>query len=203
MDGQLAIDQGVYSGVNHLGIGATGQLDGGSGVLSLSGDFANAGTGEVRSVDGCGATRSTFTGANTFSRLWVSTTTGRVLVLPSGFTQTVQAALTLNGAPGNLLPVRSTTPGTAASLNLLPGATQAIAHVDVADNRATGQVIDPGTLASFNPVMRSNVSNWFVTAVGPGGGAVTPVPTLGLWGMGLLGLLTALAAARPLRRRRA
>ena len=195
VDGQLAVQQGQVAGWNNLAIGAVGQIDGGSGVIGVSGNFANGGafvpgTSEVRSVDGCGATTSAFTGATQFYRLMASTTTGRTLVLQAGFTQTVTGALTLAGAPGNLLRVRSSTPGSAALFDLAPGATQQIGHVDVADNHATGQVIGQGTLASFNSVMGPNTSRWFVPNAGGGTATVTPVPTLGTWGM--LGVVVAL-----------
>ncbi len=201
--GQLLLGSGQATGWNNLAIGAAGQVNGGSGLISLSGDFSNggsftAGTSEVRSVDGCGATRSAFTGSTQFYRLLASTTMGRTLVLQAGFTQTVTGALTLSGAPGNLLQVRSSTPGTAANLNLVPGATQQIGYVDVADNHATGQVIGQGTLASFNSAMGPNTSRWFVPNAGGGVGTVTPVPTLGGWGMlGVLATLVLGAWRRP------
>ena len=199
--GTLSIEAGQASGIHHLTIPAGGSVDGGTGVISLSGNFTqqgsfNANTGEVRSVDGCGSTGSTFTGNSTFNRLSVSTTTGRTLTLPAGGTQTVLADLSLSGTSGNLLRVRSSVPGTAANIDLQLSATQHVDYVDVADSHASGQVIGPGTSAAlYNSVMGTNTSLWFVPQ-----GTTVAVPTLQAGALALLGLFTSLVAARRLRR---
>lgn len=203
VDGQLALNQGATTGLRNLGIGATGQVDGGSGRLSLSGNFDNAGvfkagTGEVRSVDGCGIAISTFTGDTRFNRLIVQTSSGRTLALQAGSTLTVQSEFALSGVSGRPLLVRSTVPGFAASVNLLPEATQSIAYVDVADNRATGQVVGQGTPASFNSIMGPNTGGWFIPA---GSREVAAIPTLGEWALLLLATLLGALGLRRARTR--
>jgi len=85
----------------------------------------------------------------------------------------------LQGAPGNLLKVRSTVPGTPAKLNLL--GTQNIRYVDVADNHGTGLTLAPGLPSASNSVNSGNVFNWF---------DVLPIiPALSVAGLIVLSLL--------------
>lgn len=182
VDGRLNIDAGAATGLLHLQVGGSGQLDGGSGTISLSGDYTRAGSftpgsGLFQSVDGCGATASRFMGDNSFARLTVSTSTGRLWQLPAGSTQSIAQALALTGAAGQLLQIRSSAAGSAANLNLAPGASQLISYVNVQDNHATGQGLAPGAAASFHSVQGSNTQHWFVATDTPGeGSAARPVP---------------------------
>lgn len=206
VDGALRVQSGQWLGIADLAIGAAGSLDGGSGTLSLSGDFTraggfDAGSGQFRSVDGCGSVGTAFSAGNAFHRLTVSTTSGRTLSLPAGSTQTVRQALTLSGAAGNRLLIRSTAAGSEAFTHLLAGATQAIAFVDVADNHATGQAIAPGPAANYQSVQGDNVQRWFIgTPPGPGVDGIRPIPALGTLGLWLTALLAAGAGALRLRR---
>ena len=84
----------------------------------------------------------------------------RHLLFTAGATTSVSPGLlTLQGAAGNLLKVRSTVPGTPAKLNLL--GTQNIRYVDVADNHGTGLTLAPGLPSASNSVNSGNVFNWF------------------------------------------
>lgn len=201
VDGTLNIQGGAYTGIRHLLVNGSGAVDGGTGVISLSGDFARNGSftpsgGEFRSVDGCSSTGTMFTAGNQFNRLLVSTATGRTLQLPGNSTHTVNQSLRLAGTAGHLLQVRSIVPGSQAHINLLDGASQAISYVDVSDNHATGQVIAAGTPASFNSVQGNNTKRWFVESAAP-----VPVPALSVWALALMGFLSAGLGALRLRQR--
>ncbi len=190
--------------IRNLVIQSGGTLQAGASTLSLGGDFSNggsfsAGSGSVKIVDACGSGVSRISGANSFHDLDVATSTGKQLVLPAGETQTVTHALTLQGAAGQLLQLDSSTPGTQAVLAVAPAATQQLRYVDAQDNRAGDAPIAPGTPASRQSVDGGNLSGWFGAGAGDGQ-AVTPIPTLGEWGLMLLGLLAAGLGARRLRR---
>ena len=95
-----------------------------------------------------------------FSALSVTTTTGKTLLFTAGATTSVNPwSFDIAGAPGNLLKVRSTVPGTPAKFNLL--GTQNIRFVDVADNHGTGLTLAPGLPSASNSVNSGNVFNWF------------------------------------------
>ena len=77
-------------------------------------------------------------------------------MLEAAATQTVLDALKLLGSAGNLLILRSSTPGQQAFLKLQPGGSQTIDYVDVADNGATGQTLAAGG----NSTDSGNTTNW-------------------------------------------
>lgn len=173
--GSIAIGSGRLAGARNVAVAGGGALDGGSGLIGLSGDFGTAGTfvpatGTVQVGDGCGAATSTFSAAGQFYNLSAGTATGHGLVFAASLTQSVSHALSLAGASGALLTVRSNAPGTAANLALAAGATQSVTYVDVADNHATVQAIGPGGPAPFHSIKGPNSDGWFMSAVaGPSG----------------------------------
>ncbi|MEO8751121.1 MAG: DUF1566 domain-containing protein [Casimicrobiaceae bacterium] len=173
--GTLATGPGQLVGVRNIAVAGSGTLDGGSGTIGLSGDFGQSGTfnpatGTMQIGDGCGTTTSTFTGTSSFYTFNTSTATGRGLNFPANQTQSVAHALSLTGAAGALVTIRSSAAGTAGNLALAAGAAQTIAYVDVADNHATVQPIAPGAAATFNSIKGPNSNGWFVIAVsGPTG----------------------------------
>lgn len=204
VDGTARLQSGQWRGVGSLSIGAGGMLDGGSGTLSLSGDFARtgtfaAGTGRVQVVDGCGLAASAITPDNAFHRLEVTAVQGRLLTLPANAEQTIAGGLVLQGGAGGLLKLRSSVLGQSALLKLQSSAGQSIARIDVADSEASGQPIAPGPASYYQSVKGANVRGWFEGSVPPSasGGAV-PVPALsgGAW------LLLSALAGLALRRRR-
>jgi Protein of unknown function (DUF1566) len=164
--GLLAVGSGQLAGARAMVVAGGGTLDGGSGVVGLSGNFSQsgnfvAGTGAVQIVDGCATSASTFTGISSFYGFSIATAIGRSLVFPAGQTQSVAHALSLTGAAGALVTIRSSSAGTAGNLALANGATQTIDYVDVADNHATVQPIGPGIAATYHSVKGSNSNGWF------------------------------------------
>jgi len=164
--GTLATGTGQLAGARDVVVAGGGTLDGGSGVVALSRNFTQSGTftsgtGAVQVNDGCASTISTFTGATAFYGFSATTAIGRSLVFPAAQTQTVAHALTLTGAAGAIVTIRSSSAGAAGNLALAGGAAQSIDYVDVADNHATVQTIGPGPAASFHSVKGSNSNGWF------------------------------------------
>ncbi len=191
--GSAGVGTAQLGGIDSVTVNSGATLAGGSGSLALTGDFAVAGgfdpgSGAVAIGDGCGNTTSLVSGSQRFSRLAVTTTTSKQLTLTAGATtQIAPGPLTLTGAAGNLLAIRSTVAGQPAFINLSGG--QAIAYVDVADNNATGATLAPGLPAASHSVNSGNVYNWF--------DFLTAIPTLTLPAMVGLALLLGGIALRP------
>jgi hypothetical protein len=141
-------------------IASGGTLDGGSGTLDLAGNWDNgdggtfnAGTGSINFVDGCGVLSPvTITGSTTFSTLTLTTTTGKTYQFEAGSTQTIGVALSLTGVAGNLLTLRSTSPGSAATLDVQGSGTGDF--LDVADLHVTPNpiVFGPNSTVGSNTV---------------------------------------------------
>ncbi len=148
-----------------------GTLQMGNSLISLSGDWTNAGTfnsgtGTVEMVDGCGSSLSTITGDSVFSTLRVATDGNRALNLTAGSTQAFRSQLSLTGGPDGRLEIRSTSPGSRSFFELRPGASQLISRVDVADNDARGgEGIAPGEPTAFDSVDAGGNLNWFLQAL--------------------------------------
>lgn len=197
VDGTLNVQAAVTSNADSVAINGGGTVAGGSGTLGLTGDFLNTGTfskgtGTVAIRDGCGNTSSTIAGNQDFRALSVITTTGKTLLFTAGATTSVSpGTLTLQGAAGNLLRIRSTAPGSAAFLAL--NGSQNISYVDVADNRGLAAVLAPGPASASNSVNSGNVLNWF---------DVLPIiPTLSTLGLLILAAAIALLGITRSRRR--
>ncbi len=134
----------------------------------------NAGTSTVALVDGCGLASAVVAGDTTFANLEMTTTSGFLYSFTSGSTQTVNTSLTLLGAAGNLLTLRSTVDGSEAFLDLQ--GSDSADFVDVQDNDATaGNPVNLGP----NSVKGTNTSGWF------GGVAVPVLGALGLFALAL------------------
>jgi hypothetical protein len=196
--GTFSLNTGSAVTVRDVAINS-GTINGGSGTLSLSGNWTNLGqfnaqSSSVQIVDGCGTTASALTGNTTFASLAVSSASGKQLTVASGSTQTFSDSLSLSGVSGNRLLLRTSQPGTTAAFNLLAGASDTISWLDVQDIDASGgQAIAPGSPASFNSVDSGNNSNWFVAVMN-----AIPVTTLPLPAMVLLALLLTLLVSRKL-----
>lgn len=187
VNGTLDVQAAVTANADSVLINGGGAVSGGTGTLGLTGDFTNngtfaKGTGTVAIRDGCANTTSTIAGSQSFNALAVTTSTAKTLLFSADSTTSVGAGLlTLRGTAGNLLKIRSTSPGSQARMFL--NGTQNIGYVDVADNRGTLFVLAPGAPAASNSVNSGNVMNWF---------DVLPIiPTLSTLGLILLGLLVA------------
>jgi len=175
-------------GCNDLHIEPAGMLQAQASTIQLAGNWDNRGTfdpgtGTVRVEDGCSVPEmSDVGGSNTFFDLVVTTSTGKKVRFQAGGTQTILDHLTLMGAPGNLLMIRSTMPGEQAFLNLAQTGSQQIDYVDVADNGATGRLLAPGPAATHHSIDSGNTTGWFFTFAG----AVPVVSGLGLAALVLL-----------------
>lgn len=154
----------VVSGSVEQALGVTiasgGTLDGGSGTLDLAGSWDNsnggtfnAGTSSVNFVDGCGVLSPvSIAGSTTFSTLTLTTAMGKTYLLEAGSTQTIGATLSLSGTAGNLLTLRSTSSGSAATLDVQGSGTGDF--LDVADLHFTPNpiVFGPNSTVGSNTV---------------------------------------------------
>ena len=129
-----------------------------SATLQLSGNWSNSGTftcgtGTV-TLDG---TNQSLTGSTTFYNLTKNVTTAYTLTFDNTATQTITNSLTLNGAVGQLLSLRSDSPTDQFSLTLQAGGTQNLSYLDVKDSYASdGQTLAAGA-TSINSL---NNNNW-------------------------------------------
>jgi hypothetical protein len=149
-------------------------LNGGSGTITLGGDWNNAGTfiagtGTVVMSDVCGVAGAQLTGNTTFNNLTLSSATGKTFAIPAGHHVTVTGTLTLQGVPGTPVNIVSSAPGTYAYVALPPGA----------------NVVR--TVASVSP--------WVILGAGPGAGAIQ-VPALNPIALLALMLFIFIIAAR-------
>ena len=111
--GTLSAGTAGFSQARDVTIDPTGLVNGNSATLEVAGDWDNAGsfnagTSTVEFVDGCALASAVITGDTTFASLDMTTTTGKLYSFTAGSTQTVTQAISLAGASGNLLTLRST-----------------------------------------------------------------------------------------------
>jgi hypothetical protein len=69
------------------------------------------------------------TGSNTFANLDLECTTARAITLPASGTQTVTGTLTLQGAPGQVLSLASSSPGTTTTITVQGGGSFSISNM--------------------------------------------------------------------------
>lgn len=192
VSGTLEVAAGTLRGARHLAV--PGSLRGGSGLVSLSGDLAAAGTlvpetGTVRIVDGCGSSESRVDGDHQFNRFSVQTSAPHRLVLPAGGTQAIASALELIGGVERLV-LRSSANGVVSLLSLAAGGSQTVHRVDALDVGAppAGQFLAPNLAASYDSIDRGNTPRFFADQPN------YPVPMLSPGGLlGLILLLCSLA----------
>lgn len=120
IDGNLVLGGGTVS--------ATSGTMTVAGHLTLTSGTFTHNSGTV-TLDG---TNQTITGAFTFNNFTKSVTSAATLTLPASTTVTFAGALTLNGASGQVLNIRSSSSGTVASID--PQSTRTISYLDVKDN---------------------------------------------------------------------
>lgn len=166
VQGSFNLNSGQASNIGGVNIGAGGNLDGGQGTLSVSGNWNNSGTfvpgtGSVIFTDGCAAGPIQFTGTTLFNNLTLSSSTGRRFIFPAGKLVTITGTLTLQGTSGQ--PITLLTAGSQTTLVMAPGS-------HLVSNNATGFYVDPN----------GNV------IIGP-----PSIPTLSEYGLMLLSLLMA------------
>ena len=198
VDGSMSLAAGAVTGARNVTIDAGGTLDGGSGAITLFGNWSDSGTfsagsGSVNFVDGATAS-STVSGNTTFHNLAFVSSSGKTYAFAAGSTQTIGGLLTILGSAARGIQFTSTTPGAAAFIDLLPAGSQNIAFVGVSNVHATGQHLAAN---QTNDGGSGDASGWFGAA--GGGAAVVDTPALSLLGSLLL-LLSLLAAALRARR---
>ena len=166
-------------------------MNGNSATLSLSGDWDNAGTfnagsSTVQMVDGCALFSGVVAGNTSFANLAISTATAKQVSFTAGSTQTVTGLLTLLGAAGNLLQIRSTVNGSAAFLNVAGASSASLIDVQDIDASAGNDIILGSELAEGPEHARLAV--WIA------------VPLLGPLALGALALLLLATGQRWLPR---
>ena len=187
--GTLNVGSGQLINVRDVTILAGGAISATTGSITLGRNWSNQGSftsgmSTVAFLDsGTCASASSIGGNTSFYNLTLRSTTGRVVTLASGSTQTVLGSLTIIGTSVLPIVLVSSAPPATASL-ALTGAGQIIANVSVNNVAATGQWLAAGQ-SNRNPT--GFAPNWF------GDGLV--VPTLGSGGLALLIVLMVFFAA--------
>jgi hypothetical protein len=189
--GTLSAGSVGFSAARDVVIGPGGIVNGGSASLSLSGDWDNAGTfnagsSTVQMVDGCGLYSALVMGSTSFANLAISTSTAKRVSFTSGSTQTVTGLLSLLGAAGNLLQIRSSVNGSAAFFNVTGTASASFVDVDDNDASAGNDISLPA-----NSLRGANTPGWLLGVL---------VPMLEPLALGVLVLLLLAPAQRRLRR---
>jgi len=169
--GTLTAGSAGLSGARDVSISPSGIVNAGSATLTLAGDWDNAGTfnagtSTVQMVDGCALFGGVVTGNTNFANLLISTTSAKLVSFATGSTQTVTGLLTLLGASGNLLQIRSTLSGILAFFNVSGSSSASFVNVDDIDAQPGNDISLPA-----NSVAGPNTPGWQLFGV--------PVPLLG------------------------
>ena len=202
--GSFSLGSGSVTGVRNVIIQSGGNLNGGSGALSLAGNFANsgnfsAGTGSVNFVDMSGCTTTgvgTVSGNNSFYDLSFVTTsaTGKTYAFAAGSTQLINHLFTVRGTAAGPLQLTSSVAGQPAFINLPITGAQSMANLGAVDLVAIGVWLAPN-LVNLAPSNGASAIGWF------GVPQTLIVPTLSSTAVIALTLLLSLIAYRAARRR--
>ena len=182
--GTVTIDTASVSVTNLTQSSANIIITTGANTLNMSGIWAGGGgtvTGSGAGAVVLNGTSQSITGSTTFYNLTKTVATADTLTFTAGTTQTVSGALTLNGASGQLLSLRSSSSPT--QWNIVVPATQSLSYIDVKDSNNTGTVIDATNTSLFTD--SGNNVGWTFDTVAPtttatatsGGSSHTP----GVW----------------------
>ena len=139
--GTLLISGSGATAWNASGAGGFSTTQGtGTGTISMTSASAKTFVGGGFTYD-CtlnqgGAGTLTITGANTFNDITNTNATASQITFPASTTTTVNA-FTLSGSSGNLVSIRSSTPGTRFTLSD-PSGTVSVSFLDIQDSNATG-----------------------------------------------------------------
>jgi hypothetical protein len=203
--GALDAQNASVAGVGNLAI--SGQLSAASASIEVGGNWTNhgsfvAGMGTVRLVDRCDRDAVSINGSTTFSTLLVQSARNKAYFFEAGQTQSILTALGLSGAPGALLPLRSTLAAAQSALALNPAGSQQIAWVDVADMAAPegSAWLAEGPPSAFNSVDSGNNARWFEPAPAPPAVHV-PIPAASDWVLLALALVLGAVGMRGVRLR--
>ncbi len=172
--GNLTINRSTSSGELTVNLGAdltvTGNLTITAGILdvttnnyaiNLAGNWANTGTFTARNgTVTLNGTNQTISNSTTFYNLTKTVTTARTLTFGAGTTQTILGALTLQGASGQLLSLRSSSTGTQWRIDVQ--GTSTLRFLDVKDSNN----INVTGLTGLDSTNSLNNTNWtFVSSV--------------------------------------
>ncbi|MHC4446781.1 MAG: beta strand repeat-containing protein, partial [Planctomycetota bacterium] len=131
-------------------------------AITVAGDFTNQDIFTARSgtvtLDGTGQTIS---GTTTFFNLTKSVAVADTLTFEAGSTTGIDGTVTLNGAAGNRLSLRSSTPGSRWNIGVSAGATKAIDYVDVQDSSANPSHSSQQPIGPTNSINSGNNIEWF------------------------------------------
>ncbi|NCB85759.1 MAG: hypothetical protein EOM44_14905, partial [Bacteroidia bacterium] len=170
--GNLSCEGGIFTLGGSTTVYGNINLNGGSLISSvespislkgnwsaLSGTSFNHGNGTVNLI----GTNQTISGFNTFFNFTknISATDTLFFDTTAGSTLNVAGNLSLNGAGGNFLSLRSTTPGTQWNIN--PSGTLNISYLDVMDSNSTSAI--DATLG--NIIDSGNNTGWIFDNTGP------------------------------------
>ncbi len=159
------------SGISFTGSGFT--LSAGTSSITCSG--AISGNSQTFYDVVLSGTNQTISGSNTFHSLTKTVAAAATLTITDGTTQTVTAAVTLQGASGQLLTLQGTS---TAGWTIAAPATQTLSYLDVSYCTSTGN-----TLACGATSQSTNGNNVNVTFGSGGGGS--PSGSLSLLGVGI------------------
>ncbi len=136
-----------------------------SGSLVLTGNFVHNGgtfTNNSGTVSLTGTSQQ-ISGSTTFHNLSKTVSNTDTLAFGAGDTQTVSGLLTLQGASGNLLSLRSTITGTQWKID--PIGTIVLSHLNIKDSDNIGSVINPNNYTDL--VNSGNNTNWQFDTASP------------------------------------
>jgi hypothetical protein len=190
--GSISLNGGRMDNIGNLSI--EGTLDGGSGGVSLAGNWTRTGTfvpgaSTVSFFDG-GRGQSTFAGDTRFHALSLVSSTGKTYVIDPANTLEIDATLTIRGLSGAPIQVSNSDPSRVAFVNLAADGTQDIEFVGVSNVHANIQPLAP---TQTNQGGTGNDRGWF------GSPLFDAIPVPGLSPLALL-LLALLMFATTTRR---
>jgi len=88
-------------------------------------------------------------------------TSADTMTFAAGSTQTITGTVTLDGDPGHLLSLRSSTAGTRWNFTVNAGAVKAIDYVAVMDSDASGSAVSQKPINPTNSINLGNTIDWF------------------------------------------
>lgn len=123
--GTLQLGGGQVLNVRNVTIQGGGTIDGGSGVIQVSGNWTASGsftsrTGEVDFRDLCSAGPASISGNTTFFRASFVSMTSKNYTFAVGSTQKILSVLEISGSAPNPIQFESATPGQVAFINPAP-----------------------------------------------------------------------------------
>lgn len=156
---------------NNVPTGFTTTAGTGTGTISMTAatakTFVGGGSTYNCTLNQGGAGTLTITGANTFNDIAETVPTANQITFPASTTTTVNA-FTLSGSSGNLVSIRSSTPGTRFTLSDASG-TVNVSFLDIQDSNATGGATWNAFTTNGN-VNSGNNLGWVFAAPPTGGG---------------------------------